>query len=361
MANLFSEKDYTSVNFSYLSDLIGEWNATCQSFKGAIAKAGNDSTFQALENLGLSGGFPAKYDESLESLADDVLQGIKQIELYYSDLLNTDINVDEKFPDPPEEEEEEEEKKKKPKSNGKRYIDNTDDQLDFLSNISLSDLSEIVAILKSLAEQSGVGVDDLLNDESLTGKLKEKLLESPNLPEEYKVMIKEGYTKCTIEPLRSLVNGNMKQAVGLDDATILTLKTHLSNIATENNIEYDDIVSASTSQYSKILKSNLSSMNSIADNLSNIAKENVQKDLSLIYKGEYSDKDKLSDLTQSFVMTGVNSLSSLSEISLEELLERKEYGDAIYDGIENLKRVSIYSSLLSDCSNSSNILASIIK
>lgn len=367
MAEAFSNKDYTSVNFSAVSDLTAEWSLTINEFIASYMKASEDPTFQKLEELGFSGGFPGNFDKVMESYATDINSVISSVNAYFEELSAQDDAIADQMPE-------------NPRGSGGRNrgggsgsgdsetveemlieagIDNTEAQLKFFEDISLSDLTEVLNGLNTVATDNNLSIDEILDDETLSAKLKEILLTNVNLSEEYRTMVGEGSTVALVTSLKSLVKGEVKSAFGLDQDTLLTLKSHLTSIASDNSLEYKDLLGSE--EHSSILKTGLSSMSSVTGVLKDLTADNVQSKLLSIYDGDYPEGDSSVDSTsQGIIRSEVDILSSLTDISYEELLTVPDYGEEMFKSTERLQRTSLFADTLSKCKGASDILSSLI-
>lgn len=362
-AQTFEKKDYTKVDFPAVSDIVSEWTTTVSLYNDSYVKAQEDATFKSLEQLELSGGFPKKFDDVMESLATSVNGYITELNSYIDELSAEDETLKGLFPPPPggggpkgpngpkgpgEPE--------NPEINPETGIDNVEKQLSYLSDISLSDLQNVVDILNTIATDNKISIDELLNNETLGAQIKEMLLKNVKLSETYKQMIEEGSVISLVTSLKSLVNGEVKEAFGLDEDTELTLKSYLVNIAKDNNLEYSDLIKVDTN--SNILKTALSSMKSVNSSLQSFTKDDVQSKLLAIYDGDLTDM-KIDDVSQNIIKSHIDVLSSLTDINYEELLTEPLYAEEMMNVTERLQRTTLFADLLSNCKGSSSILSSL--
>lgn len=359
MGETFEKLDYTSFNFPAVSDMVSEWNNTVSLFQGSYLKAADDSTFKILEQLGLSNGFPKKFDDVMEGLATSVNGFITELNSYIEELEAQDEALENGIPDIPR-------GGGGSGSGGDSYnpplgnegIDNIKDQTSYLSKISLSDLQSVVDTLNTIATDKKVSIDQLLNDETLGASIKETFLKNVKLSETYRKMIVEGSSISLVTSLKALLNGEIEGAFGLDDDTELTLKSYLINIAKDNNLEYSDLID--TEANSKVLKKALSSMKKINPILSSFTKENVQSSLLAIYDGDLGGTT-LDETSQDIIRSNIDILSSATDINYEELLTEPEYAGEMLNVTERLQRTALYAELLSNCKSSSSILSSLGK
>lgn len=357
----FEKKDYTKIDFPAVSDIVSEWTTTVSLYNDSYVKAQEDATFKTLEQLGLSGGFPKKFDDVMESLATSVNGYITELNSYIDELSAEDKTLEGLFPPPPGSGKGNGSSKRPPVSenpeiNPETGIDNVEKQLSYLSEISLSDLQSVVDVLNTIATDNKISIDELLNNETLGAQIKDMLLNKVKLSDTYKQMIEEGSVISLVTSLKSLATGKVKEAFGLDEDTELTLKSYLVNIAKDNNLEYSDLIKVDTN--SNVLKTALSSMKNVNSSLQAFTKDDVQSKLLAIYDGDLTDM-KVDDVSQNIIKSHIDVLSSLTDINYEELLTEPLYAEEMMNVTERLQRTTLFADLLSNCKSSSSILSSL--
>lgn len=364
--NTFAAKDYTTVNFAAVGDLISEWNSTVGEFQGAYLKASDDATFKILASLELCGDFPARFDAALESLVTDVNAVIAGVDGYIAELKAQDESLAGLFPPPPGG------KKGGGKSGGsgsseqefeatgELLLDNSNEQLEFFKDMSLSDLSEVLAILKKEAQDKGISIEELLSNEEYCATLKDMFSKNENLSSDYKLLIDAGSQASMVTALKSLIKGECKEAIGLNSQdTSLTVKSMLVNIAKQNNVEFNDLLEAESNK--QALSSGLSGFKKLNGVLSSMSQDDVQSKLLAIYDGNKLDGFDYDDNSQDTVRSQIDILSSLTGISYEELLNTPDYGAELYKSVDRLQRALLFADALSSCSDAGNVLASLMK
>ena len=353
MADKIAEKDYTKVNFTVVDDLTTEWSSTATEFEGSIQKAVPDATFVLLESLGYSNGFPAKFDEAMQGLVSNVNSAIAAAKSYFEQLKQEDASLEGLFPDEPDG------GNGDPKGGGGSDLkgeDNSAAQVEYLKTISLSDLRNVIDILTKYAAEKGITLDELLSNVEYADALKELLLSSPNLSEDYKKLIEAGTSEATLTALKSLMNGDIPEAIGLTQATQLTTKKYLTAFAEANNVSYEDLIGKE--ENSTILRKALANMADVSGALDGMTEENVQSTLQSIIKGTYSGD--LSNSAKVLIKSHMNALSELSGASIDEILSDESYKHDLYLSIENLNRFTAYGGGLSAMGNAAKVVNKII-
>lgn len=366
--------DSTIINVSAVSDLASEWSSTLSEFASSYQKATDDSTFKVLGNLELCGSFPSAFDAAMEGYAQNISALISSLNDYSSEIEQVDDSVVEQYPAGPsgtgrrkkhKKEEDsteptEEDTEPTTEVEEENLIDNAAEQESFFENISLSDLTEVLNALKTVAKNDSVFVDELFDDEKYGTKIKEVILSNVKISEQYRTMVQQGTNTALITTLKKVVNGEIKNVVGITDDTTLTVKSYLVDIASENNISYEDLMQADTN--SSVLKTALGKIKDSSNDLSTITKDNVQNQFLAIYDGDSSEfKTQYNGTTQNIIKSEVDVISNLADIGYEELLTAEDYSEELYKTIERLQRLALYTDTLSNCKNTQSILSSVIK
>ena len=355
MADKIAEKDYTQVNFTMVDDLTTEWSSTSTEFEGSIQKAVPDPTFTLLESMGYSGGFPGKFDEATQSLVSNVNSAIAAAKSYFEELKKEDETLAGLFPEAP--------KTADPPASsgggggGSSGKDNSAEQCQYFKDISLSDLRGIIDVLTKYAAELGITVDELLNDVQYAEKLKELLLSSPNISEAYKTLVEEGSGEATMTALKSLMNADIPEAIGLTNATQLTTKKYLTAFAEANNLSYEDLVGKE--ENSKILRKALSNMADVSNAIGMMNEGNVQSMLTSIIDGSFNGCE-LSNSAKVLIQTHMKALSELSGSSITEILTDESFKKDLYESMENLDRFVAYTGGLSACGGAGKTISKII-
>lgn len=350
-------KDYTTIDFDSVIGMIGSWQSALSSYVGSYKMAAEDSTFKVLETLGLTGGFPQRFDSKLEEYASNISSLINALDQYVVELKTAEEELEKDL---------EKHKRKHERDHDGAggaggavvtpKVDNIEDQLAFFKDISMSDLVEILATLNTLAMDNEISIDELLSNEKFGAKIKELLLNNVKISELYRVMIDEGSTISLMTALKSLLNGEIPEAIGFDEITSLTLKSYLMSMADKNNIQYSDLIS--NESYSNELKKYLNDMKEVEKTLSQTTEENAQQKLLDIYNGNIENADEASI---NVIRSQVDTMSSLTNIPYEDLLTNKEYGRPIYTSVGNLQKASVFCETLSNVSNPGSIISNLIK
>ena len=352
MSDTFKQKDYTKVTLDVANDVISEWESTCKEFDGARLKANEDATFKVLEEIGVSGGFPARYDTAMEGIINGIVKEIGAAKAAIESISDADKKLSEQKPIPPgggpNNDQEEE----------PVGVDNLTDQETYYKNLSVVDLDALCDYLNKASQELKMPLDELLANEEQGSKLIEVLLQRPDLSEKFKDLLTEGKTEVSLVALKNFIKGEYKTSIGFDDKdTLLTFKTYLANIVNGDS----DATAAVQPDANTLTKTLIKDLKPIASNLKGITKENIQDKISSIYRGNYADSDKIADETQALIGTNIDVLANSNKLYYEDLLSDNTKQDLLLKSVEKLQRASIYSNLLSSCKDPTGIMSSLLK
>lgn len=377
-------KDYTTVNFETAYALTEELTKTQGEFEGSIQKASTFPTFTVLQSLDLCGDFPAKFDQAMEKLSTNIKDVVKSANDYFDNLKKTDEDIEGLVPKKKEEDTEGSGKRqptgggsKKPPTGGSEnqtenpssgstepvteastQPDNSEDQIASFKTMSMSDMSEVLSTLVTLATANNTTIDQLLSNSAFKDKIKEALLKNVNISTDLKKLIEAGSSDAMIIALKKLVSGEINEAIGMDQDTSEVIRVYLESIASKNNTTIDKLISDST--YKETVKKSLAAMKKVTETTAKFTEANVQTKLLDIYDGVDTEID---DNSMEIVRDQVDVISQLTEIPYNELLEENAYAGEMLKAANRLSRTAIYAEALSNCSADtiSKVLSKIIK
>ena len=380
-------KDYTTVNFETAYALTEELTKTQSEFEGSIQKAATFPTFTVLQSLDLCGDFPSKFDQAMEKLSTNIKDVVKSANDYFDNLKKTDEDIEGLVPKKKEKDTEAEGKRKptgtgdggkkpptgdektteNPSSGSTEPIteaptqplpDNSEDQVAAFKTMSMSDMTEVLSTLVTLATANNTTIDQLLSNSAFKDKIKEALLKNVNISTDLKKLIEAGSSDAMIIALKKLVSGEINEAIGMDQDTSEVIRVYLESIASKNNTTIDKLISDST--YKETVKKSLAAMKKVTETTAKFTEANVQTKLLDIYDGVDTEID---DNSMEIVRDQIEVISQLTEIPYNELLEENAYAGEMLKAANRLSRTAIYAEALSNCSADtiSKVLSKIIK
>ena len=377
-------KDYTTVNFDTAYALTEELTKTQSEFEGSIQKAATFPTFTVLQSLDLCGDFPSKFDQAMEKLSTNIKDVVKSANDYFDNLKKTDEDIEGLVPKKKEKDTEGSGKRqptgggsKKPPTGGSEnptenpssgstepvteastQPDNSEDQIASFKTMSMSDMSEVLSTLVTLATANNTTIDQLLSNSAFKDKIKEALLKNVNISTDLKKLIEAGSSDAMIIALKKLVSGEINEAIGMDQDTSEVIRVYLESIASKNNTTVNKLISDST--YKETVKKSLAAMKKVTETTAKFTEANVQTKLLDIYDGVDTEID---DNSMEMVRDQIDVISQLTEIPYNELLEENAYAGEMLKAANRLSRTAIYAEALSNCSADtiSKVLSKIIK
>ena len=378
-------KDYTTVNFDTAYALTEELTKTQSEFEGSIQKAATFPTFTVLQSLDLCGDFPSKFDQAMEKLSTNIKDVVKSANDYFDNLKKTDEDIEGLVPKKKEEDTEGGGRRrptgsgdggKKPPTGGENPTesssagpsepvteastqpDNSEEQIASFKTMSMSDMSEVLSTLVTLATANNTTIDQLLSNSAFKDKIKEALLKNVNISTDLKKLIEAGSSDAMIIALKKLVSGEINEAIGMDQDTSEVIRVYLESIASKNNTTVNKLISDST--YKETVKKSLAAMKKVTETTAKFTEANVQTKLLDIYDGVDTEID---DNSMEIVRDQIDVISQLTEIPYNELLEENAYAGEMLKAANRLSRTAIYAEALSNCSADtiSKVLSKIIK
>lgn len=380
-----ASKDYTTVNFETAYALTEELTKTQAEFEGSIQKAATFPTFTVLQSLDLCGDFPSKFDQAMEKLSTNIKDVVKSANDYFDNLKKTDEDIEGLVPKKKEKDTEGGGKRKptggddggkKPPTGGENNTespsagpsepvteastqpDNSEDQIAAFKTMSMSDMTEVLSTLVTLATSNNTTIDQLLSNSAFKDKIKEALLKNVNISTDLKKLIEAGSSDALIIALKKLVSGEINEAIGMDQDTSEVIRVYLESIASKNNTTVDKLISDST--YKETVKKSLAAMKKVTETTAKFTEANVQTKLLDIYDGVDTEID---DNSMEIVRDQIDVISQLTEIPYNELLEENAYAGEMLKAANRLSRTAIYAEALSNCSADTinKVLSKIIK
>lgn len=361
----------TSINYpaaeTYVNDIAGVANKINE-----LPKASENAGIQALAELGLIGDFAATFDRGMaevSSYVDSVSTGCKS---YIEAVKRNDQSIYDLFTPPgvttfvvemgnPDvrspgggggggssnnsnnnnNNQKEFEKVDEIKDEDKAKMDNTDKQEQYLSQISMDELDILIAMLKNIANEKGVAIDELFNEE-YSQLIKEQLLKEVKLSSEFRDMVDEGSSISLVNALKSLVDGKL-DTFKVDEVMAQTLINSVELYAQQHDTTLEELMNSESSN--QILNDAMTDFTKIESVTSTVNEETIQEKLLAIYEGNETSSEA-GDTVKSYV----NALSDNAGTDYEMLLTDESFKDKVYEETNGLNRVSKYADLLSDCS-----------
>ena len=200
-----------------------------------------------------------------------------------------------------------------------------------LTESQLSDLNGLVDEIIELTKQKNSALDTFVETDVNSDLIKEMLLASPHVPEEFKAVIKDLDSSAVRLLLESILKGSSPEIFELNTLNLGVTLTYLADIADQNGITIQDLLE--NEKYSSLLKSSLTEFDDVVELIKgweDQTPEEFQKQMKQFYFGdvstEFPDQDIL--VTRTFV----DYLADASNAYYEDLLDDTSYASVLKDG-----------------------------
>jgi hypothetical protein len=210
-----------------------------------------------------------------------------------------------------------------------------------LTSLSLTELDGAIDSLIALAEQKNKYLDELVEDDQFADDIKQMLLDSPYIPQEFKDMIKDMDSKLVRQYIESLLKGESPDVFELNPLNIGIIYSYLMRMAAQNGITVEELLA--DPKYTSLLKTILSRFSNVVDLLKgweNLTPEEFQKNLLTIYDG-----DEVGDLPQEdidVIRAFVDYIAEETEIGYEELLTDTTYAETLKDAAMQFGKACVF-------------------
>ena len=356
----------TSINYpaaeAYIENIAGVANKI-----NALPKASENAGIQALSELGLIGNFAATFDRGISEVKNYVNSVRNGCKSYIEAVKNNDKSIHDLFTSPDattfvveeaspavgnpsgngipsnknNNNQEEFKKVNEIKDEEKAKMDNTNKQEQYLSSISMDELDILIELLKNIAKDKKVAIDELL-DEDYSSLIKEQLLKAVKLSSEFRDIVDEGSSISLVNALKSLIDGKL-ETFKVDPVMAQTLINSINLYAQQHNTSLQELMNIENSN--EVLNDAMADFTKIESITSTVNEATIQEKLLAIYEGNGINSE-VGDVVKSYI----NALSENAGTDYEMLLTDDSFKNKVYEETNELNKVSKYVDLLADCS-----------
>ncbi len=357
----FGSKDYTTINFEAVGDIITEWTAMSTEFS-SISKAADDPTFKALDSAGLGSSFPADFDKGITTIIDGLNSAITDAQNAIAALVEQDNKLVGLLPRRRDQDDGGGNGNENGNGNGNGAGAGTDDgtkppeQQEIptkpfdVNKISTNDYGSIIDTVLAMADGEKVKLDELLKTEGGRKQLLENLLKS-NISDDLKKELQAADLNSFSEYILSLLSKDNK-LFKLDEISTQIVKNFVDKMMEDrltsnsmiSSMKVKDDVIKTLNQVGELFTESLSSIDK------NTGLAPFRNQLQSIYDGNYDDK-KISKDGVSLVRTIMDYISDKKEISTEELLADDTHSESILNAVLGVNNYGSYLGLLNKCSD----------
>lgn len=203
-------------------------------------------------------------------------------------------------------------------------------------------LDEIDGTVEALIALSGdQALDSFVESDVNADKIKQLLLDSPNIPQEFKDQIKDADSKAVRRFIEDMLKGKYPEAFGLNAVNLSIMYRYLEQIASDNGITVDQLIN--DLEYSDLLKEVLERFGNVTElfnELVKLAPQDFQTIMLKIYDGDGTSElpQEDTDIVRNFV----DYVSSETDIPYEELLTDTEYANDLRDAAASFGKTSSF-------------------
>lgn len=340
--NAKPSKDYTEMDFDGIEKVISEWNSIITTFDSQWIRAQDNIGYKALYDAGLDSGFISSYDTNINKLVTVLKLALDASNTSLKNMFELDEDLGSRIPGSKNDNSKEDDDRDDVPS---LEVDNSKEQLEAYSQMSMSDLSDIAQELNNLAQEEGKKFEEILNNSEYSTKIRSTLLLSKYIPEDLKQLITDTSSEISQAVIRTIFNGNQTDIIGLDTNTVLTLKNFLQMVAKNNDISLESLLSDENN--SKVLKDSLQNFDSVTETLKDLDDTGLKDKLIKIYDGD--GIGEMQSSTVSIIRNYAETVAQEKNTSVEKMFE----SDNLVSELKNLGKFSVFVNCLSGYSNSS--------
>ncbi len=344
--------DSTKMNLEQINSILSNFNTTIGNFKNAYVKASEENFFKILKDAALENGFVKSYDDNNIQLISSLDTVKSTIQTIVENAIQVDTGIEDEITSL--------EGRGRTRGGGgsqsieeddvitaqtqTQLIDNSKEQLEQYTNMSMSDLSLIASELGILADDNNITLDKLLTEEDYTLKIQSTLLASPNISDNLKNLIQVGNIDISQKILLNIFSGNVPEVVGMNDDMKNVIKTYLQMVADSNNLSLETLLRGP--EYSNVLKDSLKNFNNIPNYLGKLTDDSMGLSLLDVYDG-----NNIGDMNSgevSIIRNFIDTASESKSSNIESLLGNVSN---IKSDVTNLGKSSVFMTNLTKFSN----------
>ena len=200
-----------------------------------------------------------------------------------------------------------------------------------LQEMPLDDLDSLIDEMVELADKNKQHLDEFLEDDENSDRIKEMLLKSPFVPQAFKEIIADLDSSIVRLLLDYILKGNSPEVFDLNTLNLGIVYSILEETAKENGISVQELLS--NPKYTDLLRDKLGSFDNVIDLIKgweDLSNEDFQDQLKSFYYGdvsnEFPDEDILT--TRAYV----DYLAEACDVYYEDLLNDASYAETLKEG-----------------------------
>lgn len=214
-----------------------------------------------------------------------------------------------------------------------------------LDDMTLGELDGFIGELVALAESHQLELDKYVEDDQYSDEIKQAILNSPYVPQEFKDYIQDLDSKVVRQIVEAILKGQCPEIFDLNPLNLGIIYTYLQQVAAEKGITVEQLLS--DPQYADLLKDTLGKFQNVVDLIkgwSDLSAEEFQASMLKVYDGDSGDlPQEDSDVVRAFV----DYLVEETSIPYESLLTDPAYGEVVQEASKQFGKASLFFSLSS--------------
>lgn len=210
-----------------------------------------------------------------------------------------------------------------------------------LTGMTLDQLDGFTGEVIGLADKHKKYLDEYLEDDQYSDEIKDAILNSPYIPQEFKDQIKDMDSKAVRQVIEDMFKGEYPEVFELNPLNLGIVYRYLENVAKENGITLEQLLS--DPQYAELLKTTLADFKNIVELVKgweNLSSEEFQANLLKLYDGNETADLPKSDVPM--VRALVDYLSEQVGVKYDELLTDTSYADTLKEATEQFAKTATF-------------------
>lgn len=204
-----------------------------------------------------------------------------------------------------------------------------------LEEVKLDELNGTVQELIDLSKSKSKLLDELLGTDEESDNIKKLLLESPNIPEEFKNVIKDLDSRTVRLLLKYILHGNSPEIFDLNTLNLGVMYSYLEGVAKTNGLTMEQLLT--DSKNTGLLRSALQECDNVVELIKgweDLSSEEFQEQLKEFYYGDVSEEFPDSDIT--VTRAYVDFLAEECDVYYEDFLKDSSYAETLKEGAVQL-------------------------
>lgn len=219
-----------------------------------------------------------------------------------------------------------------------------------LTHMKLSELNNFGIELIALAKQHKLYLDQLLLEDKYVKEIKKLILESPNIPQEFKDIIADSSIIEVKEFLYDLLSGKYPDIFALNELNISTIFEYINAEAEAQNIPVEELLMEEKNHDKlRTILNGLGNASQVFAGWEDLPDEEVQNNVLNMYTGDADESTPKECMN--VTRTLVDNITEQVDIGYEDLLTDSVYAESVKEAVLQLGKAAEFFNLNSFCTN----------